>query len=362
MAVDPRVEQYARLLVERCVDVQPGWQVLVQSSPLARPLVDEVVRHIARRGAYPELRMQFSQWSFPVDPVWVEEAPVEAVAQLPSIERETLLGCDARIVINAPENTREGSSISPEKMTALREALAEHSRRTISLTYPWVGCQFPVAALAQDAGLTLHQFEDFVYGACLVDWDELARTMEPIARRFDAAEEVRLVGDGTDLRFSLAGREGRIDDGKVNMPGGEVFYSPVEDSVEGVVTFAEFPAVHFGREVTGTRLRFAGGRVVDASAQSGEEFLVSTLDTDEGARRLGEFGIGCNPAITRHMRNTLYDEKIFGTIHLAVGAGFPFVGGTNVSRIHWDMVKDLRAGGRIECDGDVVQENGAWKL
>lgn len=362
MGVDPRIEQYAKLLVERCVDVQPGWQVVVQGSPLARPLVDEVVRQIARRGAYPELRMQFSQWSFPVDAVWVEEAPVEAIAMLPSIERETFLTCDARIAIVAPENTREGSSIPPEKTAALREAIQEHSRRVISLDYPWVGCQFPVPALAQDAGLTLRQFEDFVYGACLVDWDEVTRAMEPIAARFDAAEEVRLVGEGTDLRFSLAGRQGRIDEGKVNMPGGEVFYSPVEDSVEGVVTYTEFPAVFYGHEVTGTRLRFEGGRIVEASAQSGEEFLLETLDTDEGARRLGEFGIGCNPAITRHMRNTLYDEKIFGTIHLAVGAGFPFIGGTNVSRIHWDMVKDLRAGGRIECDGEVVQENGAWQL
>jgi aminopeptidase len=146
------------------------------------------------------------------------------------------------------------------------------------------------------------------------------------------------------------------------MPGGEVFYSPVEDSAEGVVEFAEFPAVYFGHEVTGTRLRFEGGRVVDASAKTNEDFLIQTLDTDEGARRLGEFGIGCNPGITRHMRNTLYDEKIYGTIHLAVGAGFPFVGGTNESRVHWDMVKDLRRGGRIECDGEVVQDAGAWTI
>ena len=362
VGVDPRVERYAELLVSRCVDAQPGWEVLVQSSPLARPLVDEVVRALARRGAYAIPRIHFSQWSYPVDPLWVEEAPLEAVAQLPSIERETLLGCDARIVVVAPENTREGAGLPADKLAALRDAFKEHSQRVVSLTYPWVGCQYPVPAYAQDAGLTLRAFEDFLYGACLLDWDEVARSMEPIKERFDRASQVRLVGEGTDLTFSLEGREGRIDDGKVNMPGGEVFYSPVEDSAEGVVEFSEFPAVYFGREVTGVRLRLEGGRVVDASARANEEFLVETLDTDEGARRFGEFGIGCNPGITRHMRNTLYDEKIYGTVHLALGAGFPFIGGVNESRVHWDIVKDLRAGGRIECDGETVQDSGSWTL
>ena len=360
--LEPLVARYARLLVERCIDAQPGWEVLVQSSPLARPLVDEIVRCLARRGAFPVPRIHFSQWSYPVDPLWAEEAPLELIQELPSIERETLLTCDARIVVVAPENTREGASLSPEKMAALREAFAEHSKRVVSLTYPWVGCQYPTPAYAQDAGLTLRAFEEFLYGACLLDWDELARSMEPIKERFDRASTVRLVGEGTDLTFSLEGRAGRIDDGKVNMPGGEVFYSPVEDSAEGVVEFAEFPAVYFGHEVTGVRLRFEGGRVVEASAKTNEPFLIETLDTDEGARRLGEFGIGCNPGITRHMRNTLYDEKIYGTIHLALGAGFPFIGGTNDSRVHWDIVKDLRHGGRIECDGDVVQDAGSWTI
>jgi aminopeptidase len=147
-----------------------------------------------------------------------------------------------------------------------------------------------------------------------------------------------------------------------NMPGGEVFYSPVEESAEGVITFSEYPACYLGHEVDGVRLRFEGGRVVEASARTDEEFLLGTLDTDEGARRLGEFGIGCNPGIQRHMKNTLFDEKMEGTIHLAVGTGFPQVGGRNTSGVHWDMVKELRAGGRIELDGKIVQENGAWAL
>ena len=155
--------------------------------------------------------------------------------------------------------------------------------------------------------------------------------MQRIADRFDAAEEVRIVGAETDIRFSLAGRHGEVDDGHFNMPGGEVFYSPVEDSTEGVVTFSEFPAVDPPDEVSGVRFRYEGGRIVDASAESNEEALIAKLDRDEGARRLGEFGIGCNPAIQRHVKETLFDEKIYGTIHLAIGAGIPSIGGTNVS-------------------------------
>jgi aminopeptidase len=146
------------------------------------------------------------------------------------------------------------------------------------------------------------------------------------------------------------------------MPGGEIFYSPLEDSASGVVEFSEFPACYSGRTVDGVRLSFEGGRVVDASARSDEDFLVSTLDTDEGARVLGEFGIGCNPGITRHLKNTLFDEKMEGTVHFALGSGFAFLGGTNLSAVHWDMVKDLRNGGRIEIDGETVQEGGAWLL
>jgi aminopeptidase len=172
---------------------------------------------------------------------------------------------------------------------------------------------------------------------------------------------VRIVGDETDLTFSLAGREGKVDAREANMPGGEVFYCPLEDSAEGVIAFSEYPGCYIGHEVPGIRFRFEGGKIVDASAAGDEEFLLGTLDTDEGARRLGEFGIGCNPGIQRHMKNVLFDEKIEGTIHLAIGTGFPQLGGQNRSAIHWDIVKELRNGGRIELDGEVVQENGKWR-
>ena len=205
-------------------------------------------------------------------------------------------------------------------------------------------------------------FADFLYGACLLDWKAEGERMQRYADRFDSADEVHIVGDRTDLRLSVAGRTMRVDAGGANMPGGEFFCSPVEDSAEGEIVFGEFPAVYAGRELNGVRLRFEGGKVVDATADVNEGFLIETLDHDEGARRLGELGIGCNPGITRYMKNTLFDEKIDGTVHLAVGNGFPDLGGTNESTIHWDIVKDLRDAGRIELDGELVQENGRWLI
>jgi aminopeptidase len=222
--------------------------------------------------------------------------------------------------------------------------------------------EYPVLSGAQDAGMTLTEYEEFIFASVLLDWNAEGERMRKIADVFDAAEEVRIVGPGTDLTLSLAGREGAVDDGHVNMPGGEVFYSPVEDSAQGVIEFREFPAVYYGREVDGARFVFDGGRIVDAGARSGEEFLIQTLDTDEGARRLGELGIGCNPGIQRFMKNVAFDEKIDGTVHLAVGNSYTFTGGKNTSAIHWDIVKDLRTGGELYADGKLVQRDGAWAL
>jgi aminopeptidase len=222
--------------------------------------------------------------------------------------------------------------------------------------------QYPTEAAAADAGMSLEELTEFIFGASLRDWDAEHERMRRYAERFDAADDVRLVGAGTELTLSIAGRETTVDHGLRNMPAGEFFTSPVEDSAEGVVHYSEFPAIYLGHDVVGVRLAFRGGRVVDASADEGEDFLLQMLDTDDGARRLGELGIGCNPGITRHMRNTLFDEKIDGTVHLALGGGYTFTGSTNESAIHWDMVKDLRPGGELWVDGELVQRDGRWLI
>jgi len=362
VAGDPRIEAYAKLLVEECIEVQPGWQVVVLGSYLGRPLIEEVLVQVARRGAYGLLRLTFGEPSI-TPHAWLREAPLELLSTLPSIEKFALETIDAVIVVDAPENTRAASAVSQERLAIVQAAYRPAFERIFSSEIPWVGCQYPTAALAQDAGMATEEFAEFLYGACLLDWTAERERMRRYADRFDAAEQVRFVAEGTDLTLSLAGRTMEIDAAGANIPGGAFFGCPVEDSAEGVVAFTEFPAVYAGREMTDIRLRFEGGRVVDASASTNEEFLLELIDQDEGARRLGELGIGCNPGITRYMKNTLFDEKIDGTVHLALGNGMPDLGGENVSMIHWDIVKDLRAPGtRIELDGDVVQRDGAWSM
>jgi aminopeptidase len=355
--VDPRTQAYARILVD-CVDPRPGWQVLVRSQPLGRPLIEEVVRELARRGARALVRLGLDA----VGGTFTRVAPMELISNPCEIELHEIGNADSYMAILAPENTRSGSDIPAERLSARQAALREPHRPFLTDEKPWVGCYYPTSAAAQDAGLPLSAFEDFLYGAVLIDWHELRARMERIAEHFDRAEQVRIVGPETDLTFSLAGRKGKVDALGANMPGGEIFYSPVEDTAEGIISYLEYPACHLEHEVAGVRFRFEKGVIVDASATSDEEFLLGTLDTDDGARRLGEFGIGCNPGIQRHMRNTLFDEKMEGTIHLAIGTGFPQIGGLNTSGIHWDMVKELRHGGRIELDGKVIQENGVWAL
>jgi len=332
---------------------------VVVSQAAGRPLTEAVLERVATRGAFPLLRMGF-EW--PVNRYWIRHAPEELLGELPSIEVFERENCDCIITIDAPANMRQGSDLPAERFAAWRGALRPYTDRVMRHEIPWVVCQHPTPAFAQAAGMTLAQFEKFFYGAVLIDWDALERQMEAVAERFDAADRVRIVAEGTDLTLSIAGRRGRVSGAGTNMPSGEVFYSPIEDSAEGLVTFSEFPACYQGHQVEGVNLRFEGGRVVEAGATSDERFLLTMLDTDEGARGLGELGIGCNPGIAIHTRNTLFDEKMAGTIHLALGQSYEDLGGTNRSAIHWDMVKDLRGNGRIELDGEVVQERGEWRL
>ena len=357
---DDRIEAYAKLLVEQCLDVQPGWQVVVSAGMLARPLVEAVSTLLGRRGAYAVQRLSLTGTGINVP--WAKEAPDELLDNPAAIETHVFHEADAWIGIEAPENTRELAGVASERLGRIQAGLRPHVERVFTYELKWVGCQFPTAALAQDAGMSLSEFEDFLYGACLLDWNAERERMSRYAECFDEAEEVRITADGTDLTLSVAGRTGFVDAGGANIPGGEFFYSPLEDSASGTIAFTEFPAVYGGREVQGIRLRFEDGKVVDAAADANEPFLFEMLDLDEGARRLGELGIGCNPRITQHMKNTLFDEKIDGTVHLALGNGLPEVGGENISQLHWDIVKDLREGGRLELDGKVVQESGKWLI
>ena len=266
---------------------------------------------------------------------------------------------DARVTMEAPDNTRGVSALPPERRALIRKGSAPFFRRTMAHEIAWVSCQFPTPALAQEAGMSVADFERFFYGAVLRDWDAEAEKMKRLLERFDAADTVRIVGEDTDLTLSIVGRNGEMDEGKVNMPGGEFFFAPVEDSAEGTILF-DLPTDFEGAAVDRIRLRFSKGRAEEMHAERGEETLLAALSIDDGARFVGELGIGCNEGITRPARNILFDEKMAGTIHMAMGASYSHIGGQNQSGLHWDLVKDLRDGGRIELDGEVVQENGEW--
>lgn len=351
---DPRIAPYAELLVKHSMQVKPGDKVLIRGSIGAAPLLEEISRYTLRAGGFPYV---LASWDA-LNRIRLAEASQEQLATVTDIDKMLLTGFDCMVFVRSPENTKNLTGIDPSRQVTQAKAFQPYSKHMIN-NVRWVTCNYPCHSLAQDADMSLDDYADFVFGACLVDWKETEAYMQKVKQMFDAAEQVRLVGPGTDLRFSIKGRQGIVCAGDKNMPDGEVFYAPVEDTAEGYITY-DFPAIYQGREVDGIRLEFSGGRVVKATAKKGEEFLLKILDTDPGARVIGEFGIGCNFGIQRFSKDILFDEKIGGTIHLAVGRAYEESGGTNQSAVHWDMIKDLRREGRIELDGQVVQENGSF--
>ena len=256
---DPRIKELAELMVNRCLDVQPGWQVSVRASPLARPLVEEVARAIARRGAYYLPRINWGPERFRADLDWALEAPLELLGALPDIEAYQVEHEDARLTIRAPEDVHAAAELDPERRKLLQQAGEPASRRARALDVRWALVEYPTEAAAAEAGMSLEEYTEFIFDACLLDWDAEEQRMSRIKERFDPAGSVRIVGEGTDLTIGIEGREGVVSAGFRNMPDGEVFYSPVEDSAEGVITYAEFPAVYLGHDVVGARLVFREG-------------------------------------------------------------------------------------------------------
>ena len=280
----------------------------------------------------------------------------------------------------AEANTRALSGVEPELQTrrqaAAKPLMETMMRRTAAGDFRWSLTLFPTHAYAAEADMSLADYEDFFYRACLCNhedpvnaWHEQSEETRRLTEWITGKEEIHIEGPGTDITLNVSGRTFVAADGRHNMPDGEFFTGPVEDSVNGDVTFS-YPAVYGGREVAGVKLRFEDGKVVDASADRNEDFLIKTLDTDDGARRLGELGIGTNYGIDRFTKEILLDEKIGGTVHLAVGMSYPETGGKNDSAVHWDMVCDLRRGGRITVDGECAagrrqvrrsRKPGAWR-
>ena len=299
------------------------------------------------------------------------EANEEQLAFVSPLEEREVEKVDAIIHALAPLNTRALTGVPAGRQAKRNQArgpiMERFMARAARKDLRWAVTQLPCYASAQDAEMSLWEYADFVFTAGLLHlpdppaaWRELSERQARLAEFLNGVRELHFVTPrGTDLRVGVAGRTWINCDGHENFPDGEVFTGPIEDATEGTVRF-DFPAVHGGREVDGVCLTFRGGRVVDGKADKGEEFLLRMLDQDAGARVLGEIALGCNYAITRYTRNTLFDEKIGGTFHAAVGASYPESGGKNRSGLHWDMVCDLRAGGRVEADGNVISNNGRF--
>jgi aminopeptidase len=363
---DPRVTNLARILVGYSLAVGEGETCVIRAPSSAEPLVAAVYEEVLRAGAHPIVALTFAGQSSAYFR-YATDAELEWVSPLAEWEAKE---ADCNVVIGADQNTRELSGVPPERQAkrrrATRELLEATMRRSAAGEFRWVYTLFPTNAYAADAEMSLAEFEDFYFHACLADdpdpltaWQRESDECRRLADWIQGRREVRVVAEGTDIRLGIEGRKFIPCVGDRNMPDGEFFTGPIEDSVEGVVSF-HLPAVIGGREVSGVRLRFEGGKVVDASAERGEEFLISSLDSDDGARRLGELGIGTNYGIDRGTRDVLLDEKIGGTVHMAIGAAYPETGGSNESAVHYDMVCDLRRGGRIEVDGEVLQQDGKF--
>jgi aminopeptidase len=363
---DSRIEALAQILVRYSTKVQPGETCAIRATTNAEPLVQAIYEEVLRAGGHPFFVLS------PVEalPAFFELASDEQLDYVPEPMRWPYETADVAFAIMADANTRALSEADPAKQSRVQKArkplLNASMERSARGEHRWALTMFPTHAYAADAGMSLTRFEEFLYRACLAydpdpvtAWERQSDTVKRLAEWMNGREEVRFQAPGTDIRLNVAGRTWIPCYGEHNMPDGEFFTGPVEDSATGVVAFS-FPTSYAGREVGGVTLRFEDGKVVDASAERGEEFLVQTLDTDDGARRLGELGIGTNYGIATGTKEILLDEKIGGTFHLAVGASYPETGGVNDSAVHWDMICDLRNGGSITVDGQNLQENGQF--
>jgi aminopeptidase len=355
MTPDP--DAFAALLCDWCIEVREGDQVLVCLTPGSLPLVRALHRALLQRGAWPLVRLSPAVLAEDFY-AHAKDLHLDSFAPLELAETQ---GADALIGIDAPSNTRALAGIDPAQIA--RAARARRPVQEARLSTRWCGTLWPTAALAQQAAMSESAYAAFVTRALFLDrpdplqaWRELSARQAETVERLSAAGEIHIEAEGTDLRLRVDRRTWINSDGKHNMPSGEVFTGPLEDSANGTIRFS-VPSSPRGVEVTGVQLTFVDGEVVTARAERGGEYLDAALATDHGARFLGELGIGTNAGIDRATGSTLLDEKIAGTVHLALGRSYPETGGRNESALHWDLICDLRDGGRISADGQMLNDS-----
>ena len=364
---DQRLGRLGELIVNYSLGLEPGKVLRIDAPPVASPLAVELYRAALAAGAQPYVHVEPER----LPELLLAEGSDEQLDFVSPIARAELEVVDAIVTVWSDSNTRALSRADPERHQRLigsKQQLAKRRwERMSSGELGWCGTLFPTQAYAQDAEMSLTEYERFVFRACHVEepgdpvahWRSVRDELAARAKSLSEARELRIAGPGTDLKVGVDGRQWKPADGRYNMPDGEVYTSPLETVTEGEISF-DFPALFHGREVDGIRLRFEGGKVAAAEADRGREYLDAMLDLDEGASRLGEVAFGLNYEIDRFTQNTLFDEKIGGTIHVALGSSFEDLGGQNRSALHWDLVCDLRAEGEVYADGELVWRAGRF--
>ena len=363
---DIRLNRLAKLLVHYSTGVKPGDFVYVRCDEVATPWAVEVVSEAVKAGGHVEYVLD----SDDIDRARLSLGTEAQLKEENHMMKHMMERADVWLTAWAARNTKTSSGIPADKIRYSAQGQSSwrklYSERVGNGTLRWCGTQFPTYADAQEASMSLDEYEDFVYGAGHLDkddpvaeWRRISAEQEKWVRYLDTKRSLRIVSVGTDITVGIAGRKWINCDGRENFPDGEIFTSPLDDATDGYITFS-FPGIYAGRDVEGIRLQVEAGRVVRATADKGEELLLELLRTDEGAGRFGEVAIGTNYNIRTFTRNMLFDEKIGGTVHLALGDSMPEAGGKNSSVIHWDMLCDMRAGGKIYADGVLFYENGTF--
>jgi aminopeptidase len=365
---DVRIERLGRLLVEYSLDVKPGQIIEIGGNPVASPLIAAIYRNVLLRGGHPIPRIGLPGLA----EILFQHASDEQLEYVSPVERYAIEQADGMARVLSDTNTRSLSGIDPERQQRAQRARTDlrqtHMQRAAAGDLKWIITLFPTEAYAQDAEMSLADYEEFVYGAGLLDdddpvarWREVSAEQARLIEWLSDKREIRVVAEDTDLTVNVGGRTWVNADGVHNFPDGEIFTGPVEESVEGTIRFT-FPSIASGRAVEDIQLEFREGIVTRATASKNEEFLQRMLETDEGARYIGEFAFGTNRGIQRYTGNTLFDEKIGGTLHMAIGAGYPQTGSQNQSAVHWDIILDLRTGSEVYVDGELFMKDGDFTV
>ena len=362
-------EKYAKVLVDYSVKVQKGELTIIRTdSYLSQPLVKEIYKQVLLKGAYPVVRMGVEG----LNEVYIKNATDEQLEYIDPMTEIEYEKAKNLISIGAPLNLKNMARLDSKKL-AKRSSVMKHLsekmlKRAADGELKWVIADFPTNALAQEAKMSLEEYTEFLIKSCYLHeedpvskWIEIGEKQEKIADYLNKKSKIRIVGDKTDITFNVAGRIWKSCAGECNFPDGEVYTSPVEDSANGQIYF-DFPQLYRGNEAQKVLLTLKDGKVIDAKAEKGEDFLNNMLDMDEGSRFVGEIAIGTNDMIQDVTGNILFDEKIGGSIHMAVGASYPDTGGKNVSGLHWDLIKNMKNGGQIFADDELIYENGKFLI